>query len=1202
METPSNGQAYQEMPDEGNDQQEQIGVGPQHMNAAIGTGTNDDDANNINNTALPRSRTAESYEDFAPAASTMSSLGQSIAHTRTSSYNSNASHIGPLMYAAGYRPGQNHFVDTTGSGHYGETAAGTAAGDYVAPVNFDVTTGDYVAPVNFQGPQSPLSPGPGVGLGDRSAYPSIERVNSDDTHNTYASWAYERALSAQMQLDQMKRSKNGPTRRGKRRSHFLPWKKNQQAAASSKHSDGADGSDGAKLDTWYGVFLPCLSQILGIIFYLRLPTITAQAGCIGATAIIAICVLSTFVTSLSLSAIATNGTIQAGGPYYIISRTLGVEIGGSLGLLFYLGNTIGAAMYVLGAVEAFQTDLDLYGAPAEEAAEEELDDLVAFYEIDDDDEEEEEYVDPNAVIEEEEDDDWFGNAEIASMVLMFILAGMVGIGGMKYISRATGTFLSVNALSVFSILFGAALFGLQVWDGSLTSNERAFGKNLWPKFSPDPKTGITPTWASLLALFYPSVTGIMAGTNRSGKLAKPSKSIPTGTISAITVTSLLYFIQVWLVGNVVTRKALMENKLILACLAWPSRFVIKAGIITASIGAALQCLAGAPQLLAAIAVDDAIPYLRFVKPYDFHDDIVTQKNANPSAAIFVTYIIASAASLVGNLDHITPLLTNCFLLMYGGINLCAFLLGWINAPGFRPSFRFYNKHVSLLGAILCLLLSFSISWFMAVLAIGLFFINYIYIRKVRQINEMSAEYKSMGGPNDTKNLGDIGDSLRYKITMMVLMNVTSTENFHAKNWRPQLLTIVDTDDAGVPQNMELIALAAQLKKGRGLNVILSVKRGSIVKPGAYEAMMGCRRVLKRYMAREGLEGYASISVTHQEFSDSVLASVMSTGIGPVSPNLIMLPFLRDYKKRVNRAEEMVKTIKGLTILKRAVVLFKGSSTYPRKGKSLDEGQIDIYWVVEEGGLCLLLPYLLSQHRIWRKNTTLRIFAVATDPNEDLEQLEASVLDYCESVRIKATVNVIDMARSTIATDMTRSNSPSGKGERRHPYQSLDPYEHRLTISKALNQSQDYDGSKVVVGDTPRASSTRKMLSFEEEDNIRNGSQPRSPSKKARSPRALDSGDLDTSTSFAEALQRPSMSHAVDEDYAADGPQMQTAKMFNNIIRFYSHSSNLVVTNMPLVESMPDTQFFFSYIERLSMCVDNIMLVKGSEHEVVTTVG
>ena len=1107
--------------------------------------------------------TADGYdEELNPAASTVSSLdhqsvgGGGLQQCRTeestNSYSSN-SRIGPVMRAAGYRPGQP-MEPNMYSNNYG--------GGVVPAAQSDVTAEGsqcYNPPVGFV------------------------RSDSEVTHNTSKTWAYERALAAQMQLEEMRKAKAG----NKRKSHFLPWRNKQRAQKqqeqSEAHKDGTEGGSETqeRLDTWYGVFLPCLSQILGIIFYLRLPTITAQAGCVGATAIIAVCVLSTFVTSLSLSAIATNGTIQAGGPYYIISRTLGVEVGGSLGLLFYLGNTIGAAMYVLGAVEAFQTDLDLYGAPAEEVAEEELDDLVAFYEVQDDDDnsEEEEYVDPNEVVEEEMDDDWFGNAEIAAMVLMFVLAGLIFIGGLKYINYTTGTFLSVNALSIFSILFGAALFGMQVWDGSLTDNERAYGANLWPKFSADPKTGITPTWASLLALFYPSVTGIMAGTNRSGKLAKPSQSIPKGTISAIAVTSLIYFVQVWLVGNVVSRKALMENKLVLACLAWPSHFVIKYGIITASIGAALQCLAGAPQLLAAIAVDDAIPYLRFVRPYDFHDDIVTQQNANPHAAIFVTYIIATAASLVGNLDHITPLLTNCFLLMYGGINLCCFLLGWINAPGFRPSFRYHNQYISLFGAILCLLLAFSISWFMAVLAIGLFFINYIYIRKVREMNELTKIMRR--GASDAKNLGDIGDSLRYKITMSMLMNVTSTENFHAKNWRPQLLSVVDTDDGGVPQNMELIALAAQLEKGRGLNAVLSVKRGSIVKPGAYEAMMGCRHVMKRHMAREGLEGYASVSVTHQEFSDAVLASVLSTGIGPISPNLIMLPFLRDYKKRVHRSEELIKTIQGLILLKRAVVLFKGSATYPRRGKQLNEGLIDIYWVVEEGGLCLLLPYLLSQHHIWRKKTTLRIFAVATDPNEDLDRLEASVMSYCESVRIKATVQAIDMARSTIATDMTRSNSPSAEAAKQMSHQSRKQNDHRMTISKALSSVQDFDRAYL------------QNLSF--------GSFSDDDYPQERSPRALPAGDLETSPSFTEALKQPSTGNAAD-DTAAEGPQIQTAKMFNNIIRFYSHSSNLVVTNMPLIESMPDTDSFFSYVERLSMCVDNIMLVRGSEYEVITTEG
>lgn len=63
-----------------------------------------------------------------------------------------------------------------------------------------------------------------------------------------------------------------------------------------------------------------MQNILGVILFLRLPFITAQAGCIQATAVVLICVISTVLTGLSLSAIATNGKIQAGGPYYVISR------------------------------------------------------------------------------------------------------------------------------------------------------------------------------------------------------------------------------------------------------------------------------------------------------------------------------------------------------------------------------------------------------------------------------------------------------------------------------------------------------------------------------------------------------------------------------------------------------------------------------------------------------------------------------------------------------------------------------------------------------------------------------------------------------------------------------------------------------------------------------------------------------------------
>ena len=100
-----------------------------------------------------------------------------------------------------------------------------------------------------------------------------------------------------------------------------------------------------------GVFVPCLQNILGTLYFLRLSWIVALQGISKSLLLVGIACATTFTTSLSLSAIATNGAIKAGGPYYLISRALGPEFGGSVGLCFYLGTTVAGAMYVLGTSE-----------------------------------------------------------------------------------------------------------------------------------------------------------------------------------------------------------------------------------------------------------------------------------------------------------------------------------------------------------------------------------------------------------------------------------------------------------------------------------------------------------------------------------------------------------------------------------------------------------------------------------------------------------------------------------------------------------------------------------------------------------------------------------------------------------------------------------------------------------------------------------
>ena len=99
-----------------------------------------------------------------------------------------------------------------------------------------------------------------------------------------------------------------------------------------------------KLGTLLGVFVPCTQNILGAIFFLRLSWIVGIAGVRNALLTVGLCCATTFLTSLSLSAIATNGAIRGGGPYYLISRALGAEFGGSVGLCFFFGTTAAGSM------------------------------------------------------------------------------------------------------------------------------------------------------------------------------------------------------------------------------------------------------------------------------------------------------------------------------------------------------------------------------------------------------------------------------------------------------------------------------------------------------------------------------------------------------------------------------------------------------------------------------------------------------------------------------------------------------------------------------------------------------------------------------------------------------------------------------------------------------------------------------------------
>jgi amino acid transporter len=108
----------------------------------------------------------------------------------------------------------------------------------------------------------------------------------------------------------------------------------------------------ARLGTFAGVFTPSVLTILGIILFLRLGFVTGEAGLGRALVIIALANTISVLTSFSLSAIATNFEVKGGGDYYLISRTLGAQFGGAIGIVLFLAQSISIAFYAVGFGEA----------------------------------------------------------------------------------------------------------------------------------------------------------------------------------------------------------------------------------------------------------------------------------------------------------------------------------------------------------------------------------------------------------------------------------------------------------------------------------------------------------------------------------------------------------------------------------------------------------------------------------------------------------------------------------------------------------------------------------------------------------------------------------------------------------------------------------------------------------------------------------
>ncbi|KAJ7313018.1 hypothetical protein JRQ81_004280 [Phrynocephalus forsythii] len=786
-----------------------------------------------------------------------------------------------------------------------------------------------------------------------------------------------------------------------------------------------------------GVMIRCMLNIWGVILYLRLPWITAQAG-IGLTwLIIIMSSVVTSITGLSISAISTNGKVKAGGTYFLISRSLGPELGGSIGLIFSFANAVAVAMHVVGFSETVK---DL---------------LVEFDAI---------MTDPT------------NDIRIVGVITITVLLG-IALAGMEWEAKAQVVFFFVIMISFINYFIGTFIPATpeKMAKGYFSYQGAIFLENIGPEWR-----GESGSFFGMFSIFFPSATGILAGANISGDLKDPAVAIPQGTLMAIFLTTLTYLAITATIGTCVIRDATANmndtlsvtnftggNCVGIGCqygwnftectlagtceyglandyqtMSMVSAFspLITAGIFAATLSSALACLRVFFFPLQCLCQDNLYPLIGFfAKGYG--------KNQEPLRAYALTFIVAIAFILIAELNTIAPIISNFFLCSYALINFSCFHATVTNSPG--------KVGETLFGAVISVVIMFLLTWWAALIVVGIIIVSLAY-----------TTYKK-----PEVNWGSSVQAGTYNMALSNAMNLSNVED-HVKNFRPQDLeeslmicgnvAEASTQMGGVPSEVTDDEKKGDKDAGdkrdqdlpvQGIREIVLEEGGALMDfVGAFTKnmnLMTCRNVaeVSLFSQKVGVDQKVGGDGSTQwlrarkarSFYNFILTGdlrsgarslLQVSGLGRLKPNTMVLGYKKNWqtdspqnlesyvgiihdcfdlsvgvcvlrmrdgldvsrtvRAQVNLGFDDSESVLGREKQKREAFKVVGAdahleTVFQSKQKKKN---IDIYWLFDDGGLTLLIPYLLTRRKRWSR-CKVRVFLSSqiTNAEEHREEIQ-----------------------------------------------------------------------------------------------------------------------------------------------------------------------------------------------------------------------
>ncbi|XP_035236005.1 solute carrier family 12 member 2-like isoform X1 [Anguilla anguilla] len=928
-----------------------------------------------------------------------------------------------------------------------------------------------------------------------------------------------------------------------------------------------------------GVLVRCMLNIWGVMLFIRMTWIVGHAGIALSCVIILMAMVVTTITGLSTSAIATNGFVRGGGAYYLISRSLGPEFGGSIGLIFAFANAVAVSMYVVGFAETVVELLSTIDAHMTD----ELNDI-----------------------------------RIVGTLTVILLLG-ISVAGMEWEAKAQIFLLVILICAIFNFFIGTFIpMESKQPLGFFSYKADILMENMVPDFRGE-------TFFSVFAIFFPAATGILAGANISGDLTDPQSAIPKGTLLAIVITGIVYLGVAVSAGGCILRdasgnsndtitgqsmnctdaacklgydfsacKAAMNCKFGLhndmQIMSEVSGFgpLISAGVFSATLSSALASLVSAPKVFQALCKDNIYPGLGvFAKGYG--------KNNEPLRGYVLTFFIGLAFILIAELNVIAPIISNFFLASYALINFSVFHASLANSPGWRPSFKYYNMWVSLAGAVLCCGVMFVINWWAALLTNVIVMALYIYV-----------SYKK-----PDVNWGSSMQALTYHQALSHCLQLTSVED-HIKNFRPQCLVMI-----GYPNSRPaLLNLVHAFTKNMGLLICGHVRM--FTRRPSFKDLTNDQVRYQRWLLKNRTKAFYT-PVFAEDLRQGTQYLLQASGIGRLRPNTLVMGFknnwrdgeMKDVETYINMIHDafdfqygavMLRLKEGLDIShiqgqdeflstqekapggKDIVVSFdlskdsdgdssktssristaqsspiiqKDSDNIPdartptqpllakeKKSppaalsaadqrlleasqsfqKKQGKGTVDVWWLFDDGGLTLLIPYLLTNKKKW-KDCKIRVF-------------------------IGGKINRIDHDRRAMAALLSK---------------------FRISFSDIT-----------VLGDINTKPKKENVAAFEE----------------MIEPYKLKEDDMEQEA--AERLKAEEPWRITDNELELYRAKTNRQIRLNELLQEHSSTANLIVMSMPLArKGAVSSALYMSWLETLSKDLPPILLVRGNHQSVLT---